>query len=149
MRYISIVNWEEHQHYKDRNVVWIKLYTKILTSYKLSQLTPSQRWLYVALLLLAPAKRNLIPYDIPFIRSQCGLYKSKQIPNILQKMVKLKLIVIISDSKLGQNAYLEEKERKKDKKDVNFNKFSNGDDDVQETIKKARETLRSKFQLKV
>jgi hypothetical protein len=148
MRYISIVNFEEHQHYKDRNVVWIKLYLNLLTSYKLSQLTPAQRWLYVALLLLAPAKQNLIPYDIPFIRSQCGLYKSKQIPNILEKMVKLKLIVIVSDSKLGQSACLEEKERKKEKKDSNF-KFSNGDDDVRKTIEKARETLRSKFQLKV
>lgn len=119
MKYISIVNWEEHQHYSDRNVIWIKLYTKLLTSYKLRQLSIGSSWFYVQLLLLAPAKSNLIPLDIPYLAATLHIKGLKCPKDSIKKMVKLGLITITNDSeklsKCYQDACIEEKERKKER----------------------------------
>ena len=95
MKYISVVNFEEHQHYKDRNFVsWIKLYTKILNSHKLFTLTPVERWIYITLLLLAPQKSNRLPQDIAYIKQKAGVYHTKIVKDAIKKMTLIKLIEV-------------------------------------------------------
>lgn len=93
MKYISIVNFEEHQHYKNRRIVtWIKLYTKLLHSYKIYQLSPTERWCYIALLLLSPTKNNKIPLDYIYFRQFFGVKQTPTIKKVLEKLEKIGLI---------------------------------------------------------
>ena len=38
-RYFTVKNFEQFQHYKDRNPPWIKLWTKLLDDYEFNELS--------------------------------------------------------------------------------------------------------------
>lgn len=60
---ISIVAWDEFQHYRDRDPPWIKLYRDILTSSPWLLGTDISRLVQIALILLAARYKNEIPYS--------------------------------------------------------------------------------------
>ena len=60
---ISIVSWDEFQHYRDRDPPWIKLYRDILTSSPWLLGTDISRLVQIALILLAARYKNEIPYS--------------------------------------------------------------------------------------
>jgi len=125
MKYISIVDFDEHQHYHDRKIViWIKLYTKILTSYKIKKLTIAERWLYIVLLLLAPTKCNKVVYDVSYLCSISDISRKTIIIVGLKKMVKLELIEIKEYrqglDKVYTKSTLREREKEKEiERDIN------------------------------
>lgn len=70
MRYISIVNWKQCQHYKFRTPPWIKLQTNIIDKYHKDgrlkdfyKLSDNAKLTYVTLLCLASRYCNNIPYE--------------------------------------------------------------------------------------
>ena len=69
-RFFSIPNWEEYQHYKDRDPPWIKLHTKILESYELSLLPDAAKAHLMLIWLLASRLNNRIPLDADWIGKQ-------------------------------------------------------------------------------
>jgi hypothetical protein len=134
MKYISVVGFSENQHYKDRKIVrWVKLFTDLLTSYKLSQLSVSEKWLYVVFLMLAPAKENQIPRNLLYLSVISQINDEKIIRVAITKMLRLKLITS------GQGIDIVQKkstprERERDKeiergKTTLLNKFKMPNDD--------------------
>ena len=93
MQVITIPNLDKYQHYKDRNLVWVKLYLDTPQDYKLSQLHNGERWLFVGLILLAVKNDGKIPLDYSYIaREIC--FSRVGIKEKIAKMKKLKLIAI-------------------------------------------------------
>lgn len=65
---LRVRNWQEFQHYKDRNPPWIKLHQDLLTSEQWVFGTDSQRVLLIAVMLLAARKDNVIPESPEYIQ---------------------------------------------------------------------------------
>lgn len=70
MRYIHIRNWEEYQHYKNRDPVWIKLYHRLLDDYEYGCLQDASKLLLFSLYMLAARTGNKIPADLDWIKSK-------------------------------------------------------------------------------
>ena len=68
MNYYSIHNWEQFQHYKNRNPPWIKLHRSILTDYNFACLQDASKLHLMLLWLYASQHDNKIPADTLFLR---------------------------------------------------------------------------------
>ena len=82
-RYISIINWEKYQHYKDRNPPWIKLYHSLLDNYEYSCLQDDSKLLLLSFYMLASRKNNKIPYDLEWIKSKLMLSHDVNIDDLV------------------------------------------------------------------
>ena len=74
MEYLKIKNWEEYQHYKDRNPPWIKLHVRILKDRQFISLAGASRGLLMQLWILASEHGGEIPYDLDEIQFQLRDY---------------------------------------------------------------------------
>lgn len=68
MRVLVIKNWDEYQHYKDRNAPWIKFYRDTLTSETWVLGTDASRLVQCASTLLALRYNNATPYNFELIK---------------------------------------------------------------------------------
>lgn len=66
--YLRIRQWNEFQHYKDRDPPWIKLHRKLLTSQTWVSSDDASRALAIALMLLAAGTDNKIPADPAYLK---------------------------------------------------------------------------------
>jgi len=73
VEYLRIKNWEQYQHYKERNPPWIKLHNKILDCYEYGCLQDASKLLLLSLYLLASRTDNKIPNDMFWIKSKAML----------------------------------------------------------------------------
>jgi len=144
MKYISIPNIKDYQHYKEgRKIIWIKLYLSILNSFKIQQLSDREKWLYISLLLRSALDDNRIALNDTYIRHNCSIKSRQNITKSIKKMARLKLINIKSDSKLIANRYqadsklIEQKEREKE---IDIEK-------EKEILKKEKNKLLNKFKI--
>lgn len=69
-KYLKIKNWDEFQHYKDRDPKWIKVYRDITDNYEFSQLPDYAKGHLLGLWLLAAKLGNKIPADPKWIGSR-------------------------------------------------------------------------------
>lgn len=58
---MRIKNWEEFQHFKDRNPIWIKLYRKLLDDKQWHDLDPQSAKVLIMLWLLASEHNGVLP----------------------------------------------------------------------------------------
>lgn len=66
--WLKIKNWNNFQHYKDRNPPWIKLHRALLDDYAFAALPDAQKAHLVLLWLLAASQAGgRIPNDAPFL----------------------------------------------------------------------------------
>jgi hypothetical protein len=72
MQYLRIKNYEQYQHYKDRNPPWIKLYRVIMNDYDLRQVPLSSRLAYIFCLIIASETDNRIPNDHVYLAERFG-----------------------------------------------------------------------------
>lgn len=75
MRYLHVKNWEEFQHYKDRNPPWIKLHRSLLDDYEFSCLPDASKAHLMLLWLFASQNGGKIPEDARFLQRKLGLEK--------------------------------------------------------------------------
>lgn len=73
MEHFRIRNWQEFQHYKDRNPPWIKLHRELLNSRTWVALDDASRVLAIAIMLIASENNNEIPLDPGFIQRRAFL----------------------------------------------------------------------------
>ena len=101
MEYIHIANIEQYQpHYKDgRNIIWIRWNIGALRKYKLSKLTPSQRWLFLALICLESENKKPVVNDREWLALEIK-YPIKHISNNIKYLQKMELVVISCDEML-------------------------------------------------
>ena len=67
-RYLCIKNFDEVQHYKDRNPIWIKLHCALLEDYEFAQVADETKFHAVGLMLLASRLNNKFPDDELWLR---------------------------------------------------------------------------------
>lgn len=72
-RYLSVKNWEEFQHYKDRSPPWIKLHRELLRDYEFSCLQDASKLHLMLIWLLSSQLDNRIPNDAAWIQRQIGV----------------------------------------------------------------------------
>lgn len=72
MRFLSIKNFQKHQHYRDRRPPWIKLHVEILDDYAFSCLQDASKAHLMLLWVLASKLDNRIPYDLGFLTKKLG-----------------------------------------------------------------------------
>jgi len=72
MTYFSISNWDEFQHYKDRNPPWIKLHNQLLDNYEFENLPDATKGHLLCIWMLASRTNNKLPYDPAWIKRKIG-----------------------------------------------------------------------------
>jgi hypothetical protein len=71
-KYISVTNYDQQQHYKDRGPTWIKLYNRLLDDYGFAQLPDAAKWHLIGIQLQASRHNNRIPADPFWLAQQIG-----------------------------------------------------------------------------
>ena len=94
MQYLQVKNLEKYQpHYKDnRRLLWIRWDIAAMRDYKISKLTPAQRWLFIGLVCLATENNNQVPLDEIWLSRELGFLKN-HIRKEIQMLQTLELIV--------------------------------------------------------
>ena len=72
MNYLKVVNWNEFQHYKDRNPPWIKLHNQLLENYDFTCLPDSAKSHLFGIWLIASRTDNNIPANPNWIAQKIG-----------------------------------------------------------------------------
>jgi len=75
MNYLYVKNWDEFQHYKDRNPPWIKLHRALLDDYEFARLPDASKAHLMLIWLLASQSEGRIPADPKFLQAKLGLDK--------------------------------------------------------------------------
>jgi len=70
MDFFRVTNWDQYQHYKDRDPTWIKLYARLLDDYGFATLPDNSKWHLVGIFLLASKQGNRIPGDPRWVRKK-------------------------------------------------------------------------------
>jgi hypothetical protein len=78
VEYIKINRWDDFQHYKDREPVWIKNYTKLLEDDNYRGLTGVQRAALHGLWLLYAKRTRNVPHNTSLISSELGFRVTKR-----------------------------------------------------------------------
>ena len=65
--YFKVKNWDNFQHYKDRNPPWIKLHNQLLDNYEFELLGDSSKGHLLCIWMLASRTQNKMPYDAKWI----------------------------------------------------------------------------------
>lgn len=84
MEYFKVTNWDEYQHYKDRNPPWIKLHFSLLSSPDWVMLSDRSRVLAIACMLLASRNRGLVPNDPKYLRRVAYLNSDADFTQLLE-----------------------------------------------------------------
>jgi hypothetical protein len=71
-QYLSIPNWENLQHYKDRTPPWIKLHNELLEDYEFECLPDASKAHLLCIWLLASRTENKIKADSRWIQRKIG-----------------------------------------------------------------------------
>lgn len=85
MQYLRVKNWEDFQHYKDRNPPWIKLHRGLLHDYDFICLQDASKMQLMLIWLLASQMDNRIPADEDFIKKQIGISGKLNLKELIDK----------------------------------------------------------------
>lgn len=69
---LSVKNWDQFQHYKDRNPPWIKLHNSLLEDYEFECLHDASKGHLLCIWMLASRTENKIPYDSEWVGRKIG-----------------------------------------------------------------------------
>jgi hypothetical protein len=97
-RYLQIVDYDELQHYKDRNPIWIKLHCALLDQYEFAQIPDETKFHAVGLMLLAARLNNKFPDDEAWLRQKINANSEID----LNLLLEIKFLSIVSDEKNSQ-----------------------------------------------
>lgn len=82
VKFYRIRDFERFQHYKDRALVWIKLYVDELDAYDFLQLPDAMKYHVHALMLLAARAGNKIPNDARWVAARIGATEPVDLPTL-------------------------------------------------------------------
>ena len=99
-RYLRVRNFEQFQHYKERNPIWIKLYCSLLDDYEFAQLPDQTKFHAVGLMLLASRLNNKFPSDEPWLRAKINATCEID----LEKLLEIEFLEVAEDAKNSRSA---------------------------------------------
>lgn len=84
---LTIKNWREFQHYPEgsRNIVWIKLYTKLLTDFEFSSMPELTQLHLIKIWLLCSESNGEIPNDPKWVALRIGSVKPVNLKILLDR----------------------------------------------------------------
>jgi hypothetical protein len=85
MKYLSVKNWSEFQHYKDRSPPWIKLHRDLLNDYDFSCLQDASKAHLMLLWLLASQMDNKIPADQKWLKNKLSTTNDINVKELIDK----------------------------------------------------------------
>jgi len=97
-RYLRVRNFDQFQHYKERNPIWIKLYCSLLDDYEFAQLADETKFHAVGLMLLASRLNNKFPDDETWLRAKINAEKRID----LEKLLEINFLEIAEMEKTGR-----------------------------------------------
>lgn len=83
MKYLVVKDYAKHQHYRDRNPVWIKLYVALLHDFTFLALPEAAQAQLVKIWIMAAKTDNRIPHDPKFIARAIHATGKLYIPELL------------------------------------------------------------------
>lgn len=95
MKVITVTNLENYQHYKDRNIVWIKLHISMLQDFRINALKDNEKWIFIGLIMLACRCDNNIPYDENYIHKMIS-HSPKPISGAIDRLHEIGLIDVVN-----------------------------------------------------
>jgi uncharacterized phage protein (TIGR02220 family) len=72
VRYLRVRNWEEFQHYKDRDPPWIKIHNRLLDDFEFCILPDATKAHLLCIWMLASRTDNKIPDDAVWLAAKIG-----------------------------------------------------------------------------
>lgn len=69
-QYLAVKNFKKHQHYTDRDPIWIKFYVAVLNDTVITRMPEAAQCQLFKFWLLASRHSNRIPYDLKHIREE-------------------------------------------------------------------------------
>lgn len=82
--YLSIPNWDDLQHYKDRTPPWIKLHNELLENYEFECLPDASKAHLLCIWLLASRTENKIKSDSRWIQRKIGANSDVDIDGLVK-----------------------------------------------------------------
>jgi hypothetical protein len=98
---LSVKNWDEFQHYKDRNPPWIKLHNSLLEDYEFECLQDASKGHLLCIWMLASRTNNKIPYDAAWIGRKIGASDTIDLDALIGSGF---LVLNQQDENVGQDA---------------------------------------------
>jgi hypothetical protein len=110
MTMLTVKNWENFQHYKDRNPPWIKLHIELLNSMDWVMLDDASKLLAVVCMMIASRNQGQVPNNPAYLKKVAHLDK---LPN-LKPLIDIGFLVDASNtladaSTLQADAIIEER----------------------------------------
>jgi len=126
--FFGVRNWEEFQHYKDRDPSWIKLYNRLLDDYAFGLLPDSRKWHLIGIFLLASRHNNRVPRDPSWVSRKIGA----QVPVDLGVLERAGFLVMLEGEPLlagaEQAASPEKEKRREETEEESMSADADGDD---------------------
>lgn len=97
-RYLRVRNFEQFQHYKERNPIWIKLYCSLLDDYEFAQLPDETKFHAVGLMLLASRLNNKFPDDERWLRAKINAGTEIN----LEKLLEIEFLEVAETERSGK-----------------------------------------------
>lgn len=120
MDYISVKNLDKYQHYKDRNITWIKWHIQDI-DHKFDSLNAGVKWCFISLIGIACKCDNRIEFDVDWLHKQISYKDSKiNVKEWIDTLIDSKLIAKCyqDDSKLIAKCYTHKIREDKIRKDI-------------------------------
>ena len=83
MEYFQVVNWDEFQHYKDRNPPWIKLHNQLLDNYDFCCLQDASKAHLLCIWMIASRTGNKIPLNSDWLKGKIGATQNIDLEELL------------------------------------------------------------------
>lgn len=97
-RYLCVKNFDEQQHYKDRNPIWIKMHCSLLDDYEFANIADEAKFHAVGLMLLASRLNNKFPDDERWLRRKINANSEINIKLLLE----IGFLDVVKDKKASE-----------------------------------------------
>lgn len=84
MRYLTVKNWKQFQHYTDRSPPWIKLHRSVLDDYEFSCLQDASKAHLLLIWVFASQNDGRIPEDANFLQRKLGLNSKPDLNTLIE-----------------------------------------------------------------
>lgn len=108
MKWLTVKNWAEFQHYADRNPTWIKLHRALLDDYEFCALPDHSKGHLVLVWLFASQQGGRVPADPQFLTKKLGLNRAVD----LDQLIASGFLIASDPLALGENKSLREQKPK-------------------------------------
>lgn len=73
MKFLTVKNWKDFQHYHKRNPPWIKLHRAVVDDYAFCSLPDVAKGHLMLLWLYASQNNGAVPVDLPFLEKKLSI----------------------------------------------------------------------------